>query len=103
MFIRISGSKAASYLYYNSQSVANNVINCTFFHDLGEVSGSYSGKCNFFNIATNVSTNSDSQNVEIGSFGDTNTSITDLIKNSKNYNAFNEGKVGVYYGTYAWK
>lgn len=103
MFIRISGSKAASYLYYNSQSVANNVINCTFFHDLDKVSGSYSGKCNFFNIATNVSTNSDSQNVEIGSFGDTNTSITDLIKNSKNYKAFNEGKVGVYYGTYAWK
>lgn len=90
-------------MYYNSQTIANYVLNCTFFHDLGEVSSSYSGKCNFYNIATNVTTNSNSANVKISDFGDSNTSITDLINNSKNNDTFNKSRVGVFYGKYAWK
>lgn len=103
VFIRTSGNNAASYLYYNDQEIANNVINCTFFHDLGKVSSSYSGICNFFNIATNVITNSNSQNVIEENFGDIKTPIQELIKNSKNNSTFNENKVGVYYGIYAWE
>lgn len=53
--------------------------------------------------ATNVATSSNSQSDEIDNFGDSNTSIADLINNSKNNTAFNKSGAGVYYGTYAWK
>ena len=103
MFFRISGSNTAAYLYYNDQSTPTNVINCTFFHDLGSVDSNYSGKCNFTNIATNVTTNGTNTNVVTESFGDASTSLSDLINASKVNENFVSNQVGVYYGENAWE
>ncbi len=105
VFFRISGDNKASYLYYNNQTAtgSNNVINCTFFHDLGAVDENYSGSCNFTNIATNVNTIGTNTNVITQNFGSATSSILELLENSKENEAFISNQVGVYYGTYAWK
>ena len=102
VFFRISGSYKASYLYYNSQSTPNNVINCTFFHDLGGVDVNYSGNCNFNNIATNVSTRGTNTNVIVKTFGTAETELQELIENSKNDEDFISNQAGVFYGDNAW-
>ena len=102
IFFRISGKNYASYLYYNNQSVSTNIINCTFFHDKKDVSGSYSGKANYTNIATNVNTNGTRTNVIVKDFGNAEDSIEDLIEKSKNDNDFNTNQAGVFYGEHAW-
>ena len=102
IFMKISGSNAATYSYYNGQSVENNVVNCTFFHSTGMVYGSYSGSAKYTNIATNVNTNGTNSNVKIKSFGTSTSSIEELIENSKNDSDFVTNKVGVFYGDYAW-
>ena len=103
VFIRVSGSYVASYLYYNGQPYANNVENCTFFHNLGGVARNWSGACNFKNIATNVNTNSSNTNVIVNAFGSSSDTIEQLIEKSKNKAEFNNNSAGVYYGTYAWE
>lgn len=103
VFFRISGSNKASYLYYNDQSTATNVINCTFFHDLGSVDPNYTGKCNFINIATNVTTNGTNTNVITEVFGDSSVPLSDLINASKENEKFISNQVGVYFGENSWK
>lgn len=106
VFFRISGKYAAAYLYDNSYR-GNNVINCTFFHDLESVSRNYSGKCYFENIASNVEVKNAPQgtneNIIVENFGTKEMSLTELIQNSKNNNNFIQNRVGVFYGDYAWK
>lgn len=103
VFFRISGNKKASYLYYNTQLTPNNIVNCTFFHDLKSVDEDYSGKANFKNIATNVLMTSIKDNVIHKDFGTIEDDIFQLINASKEDADFNENKVGVYYGDNAWK
>lgn len=106
VFFRTIGGNKASYLYHNGQDIgkypANNVRNCTFFHDLGAVNSNYTGKCNFTNIATNVETNGTNTNVVTKNFGTASTSLQNLIQASKNNADFNTKRAGVYYGTHAW-
>ena len=104
VFFRITGKKKAIYLYNNDQGdIPNKVINCTFFHDLGSVLNNYTGRCDFINIATNVTTNGTNTNVITESFGTSSMDLNDLIKASKENEAFNTNKAGVYYGIHAWK
>ena len=102
VFYRISGNNEASYLYYSDQTVANNIVNCTFFHDKKSVSDNYSGKVNFTNIATNVNTNGTNTNVIVKAFGEPEDTIQDLIEKSKNDTDFNTNQAGVFYGEHAW-
>ena len=106
VFFRIVGENKAIYLYNNNQDdiskPANNVLNCTFFHDLNSVGANYSGRCNFTNIATNVNTNGTNTNVIVKSFGNAQDSIQNLIEKSKNDSEFNSEQVGVFYGEHAW-
>lgn len=101
VFFRITGSTAASYLYYNSQSGKNNIVNCTFFHDLEKVTSNYSGNANYVNTATNVNTNPTSTTTVVNKFGNSSMTTQELITASKNLSAFSN--VGVYNGTYSWK
>lgn len=102
VFFRISGNNEASYIYYNDQTVANNIVNCTFFHDKKSVSYNYSGKVNFTNIATNVNTNGTNTNVIVKAFGEPEDTIQDLIEKSKNDTDFNTNQAGIFYGEHAW-
>ena len=102
IFFRVSGNNLASYLYYNDQSKANTILNCTFFHDKKDVSGSYSGDAYFTNIATNVNTNGRRTNVVVKAFGEPEDTIQDLIEKSKNNTDFNTNQAGVFYGEHAW-
>ena len=96
VFFRISGNNKASYLYFNSQSTPNNIINCTFLHDLGSVDGSYSGTANFSGVLTNVKIDAGtSDNVVVKQF--TN------IESTKTDEQVNAAQVGVYFGDYAWE
>ena len=101
VFFRITGSKAASYLYYNDQSGKNNIINCTFFHDLEKVTYNYSGNANYVNTATNVNTNPTSTSTVVNKFGNSSMTTQELITASKNLAEFSN--VGVYNGAYSWK
>lgn len=103
VFFRISGSYAASYLYYNEQTVKTNVVNCTFFHDKETVASNYSGICNFNNIATNVVTKGTNTNIIVNSFGTSTMTINELIQASKNNNEFITNNVGVFFGNNAWE
>lgn len=103
VFFRISGSYAASYLYYNKQTVKTNVVNCTFFHDKETVASNYSGICNFNNIATNVVTKGTNTNIIVNSFGTSTMTINELIQASKNNNEFITNNVGVFFGNNAWE
>lgn len=103
VFFRIVGSYKASYLYYNDQTTANNVKNCSFYHDLGAVFSSYSGKSNFKNIATNVTPDGTNTNVITKSFGEISDHVLKLIKNSYEDEEINQNQVGVFYGDYAWE
>ena len=102
VFYRISGNNEASYIYYNDQTLANNIVNCTFFHDKKSVSDNYSGGANFTNIATNVNTNGIRTNVIVKAFGEPEDTIQDLIEKSKNDIDFNTNQAGVFYGEHAW-
>ena len=104
VFYRISGNNEASYIYYNDQTLANNIVNCTFFHDKKSVSGNWSGVTDFTNIATNVRTNTSGKNTNIivKAFGEPEDTIQDLIEKSKNDTDFNTNQAGVFYGEHAW-
>jgi len=100
VFIRVSGSYKASHAYYNDQTVPTKVTNCTIYHDKGSVDSSYSGTITWTKTAVNYSSNA---NTGDATFGDANTSISDLIKLSKQSEIYNSNQAGVFYGDYAWK
>ncbi len=79
------------------------VQNCTFFHNLGNVTENWDGTALFFDIATNVQTKGVNTNIITENFGTTSMSLEDLIKASKENEVFQNHQVGVYYGEHAWK
>lgn len=79
------------------------VRNCTFFHDLGNVTANWDGTALFFDIATNVETKGTNTNVITENFGTASMSLEDLIKASKENVSFQNNQVGVFYGAHAWK
>ena len=101
VFFRICGPNSASYLY-NNDGGSIRVNNCTFFHDLGSVESNYSGNCKFTNIATNVNTSETRTNVIVDNFGTKDSSLTELIDNSKTNTNFVENSAGVFYGEHSW-
>lgn len=100
VFIRTIGSNIPSYLYGGRNG---KVKNCSFFHDLGQVTNNWDATALFSDIATNVETKGSNTNVIIESFGTSDMSLEDLIKASRENTAFQENQVGIFYGEHAWK
>ena len=99
VFIRIVGSNEA--MYRGGTGSNCQVINCTFFYELGKVKLNETAQGIITDAATNVSTTG--TNIVVDTFGQSSMTTQELIMASKKNENFIEKEPGVFFGEYAWK
>lgn len=107
VFMRVSDTVNGVAWSYASSGGPASVRNCTFFVDnnaSGTRSGTGSGKYPVYSgVATNLSSGMVYGTFVEESYGTSDMSLVNLLRESKENATFRNKQVGVFYGEYAWK